>query len=235
MTLFVYSDLLLFTKEDEPGLCNVLRNPLYLQSVKLQEGEWLQQHLETFWGFSGCKGFWPAAGEDPAVLLFPGHPCHGCRASITLLSLHQPGSCISWDTSGALKPFPAFLGAFLRLWAAIPRALESCCSSRDWPRLGKGTRGLRFPPWCLEGVQRLAPRVAGQALMTSTLLLCFATSLFSRPRFPPCLHPSPCSPRWEGREEQTLRAGLGTLPSLSTLADTFCVQLRAQRGLPGQE
>lgn len=38
MTLFVYSDLLLFTKEDEPGRCNVLRNPLYLQSVKLQEG-----------------------------------------------------------------------------------------------------------------------------------------------------------------------------------------------------
>ncbi|XP_010127456.1 PREDICTED: regulator of G-protein signaling 3-like, partial [Chlamydotis macqueenii] len=37
VTLFVYSDLLLFTKEDEPGRCNVLRNPLYLQSVKLQE------------------------------------------------------------------------------------------------------------------------------------------------------------------------------------------------------
>lgn len=39
MTLFAYSDLLLFTKEDEPGRCNVLRNPLYLQSVKLQEGK----------------------------------------------------------------------------------------------------------------------------------------------------------------------------------------------------
>nr|XP_025044859.1 regulator of G-protein signaling 3 [Pelodiscus sinensis] len=38
VTVFVYSDLLLFTKEDEPGRCNVLRNPLYLQSVKLQEG-----------------------------------------------------------------------------------------------------------------------------------------------------------------------------------------------------
>uniref|UniRef100_A0A8C6N6Z0 Uncharacterized protein n=1 Tax=Melopsittacus undulatus TaxID=13146 RepID=A0A8C6N6Z0_MELUD len=38
VTLFVYSDLLLFTKEDEPGRCNVLRNPLYLENVKLQEG-----------------------------------------------------------------------------------------------------------------------------------------------------------------------------------------------------
>ncbi|XP_021117863.1 regulator of G-protein signaling 3 isoform X1 [Heterocephalus glaber] len=38
VTLFAYSDLLLFTKEDEPGRCNVLRNPLYLQSIKLQEG-----------------------------------------------------------------------------------------------------------------------------------------------------------------------------------------------------
>uniref|UniRef100_A0A8C3S760 Regulator of G-protein signaling 3 n=1 Tax=Chelydra serpentina TaxID=8475 RepID=A0A8C3S760_CHESE len=37
VTVFIYSDLLLFTKEDEPGRCNVLRNPLYLQSVKLQE------------------------------------------------------------------------------------------------------------------------------------------------------------------------------------------------------
>ncbi|XP_075435582.1 regulator of G-protein signaling 3 isoform X4 [Ascaphus truei] len=38
VTLFVYSDLLLLTKEDEPGRCNVLRNPLYLQSVRVQEG-----------------------------------------------------------------------------------------------------------------------------------------------------------------------------------------------------
>ncbi|KAM5185602.1 regulator of G-protein signaling 3 isoform 3-T3 [Callospermophilus lateralis] len=38
VTLFAYSDLLLFTKEDEPGRCSVLRNPLYLQSVTLQEG-----------------------------------------------------------------------------------------------------------------------------------------------------------------------------------------------------
>ncbi|XP_044295795.1 regulator of G-protein signaling 3 isoform X3 [Varanus komodoensis] len=37
VTLFIYSDLLLFTKEDEPGQCNVLRNPLYLQDVQLQE------------------------------------------------------------------------------------------------------------------------------------------------------------------------------------------------------
>lgn len=39
VTLFAYSDLLLFTKEEEPGRCDVLRNPLYLQSVKLQEGK----------------------------------------------------------------------------------------------------------------------------------------------------------------------------------------------------
>ncbi|XP_069465977.1 regulator of G-protein signaling 3 isoform X3 [Ambystoma mexicanum] len=37
VTLFVYSDLLLFTKEDECGRCNVLRNPLYLHSTKLRE------------------------------------------------------------------------------------------------------------------------------------------------------------------------------------------------------
>ncbi|XP_069097387.1 regulator of G-protein signaling 3 isoform X3 [Pleurodeles waltl] len=37
VTLFVYSDLLLFTKEDDYGRCNVLRNPLYLHSTKLRE------------------------------------------------------------------------------------------------------------------------------------------------------------------------------------------------------
>lgn len=37
-----------------------------------------------------------------------------------------------------------------------------------------------------------------------------------------------------GRNVQTLRARLGTLPSLCTLADTFGVQLRAHRGLLGQ-
>ena len=55
VTLFVYSDLLLFTKEGEPGRCNVLRNPLYLQSVKLQEGEWLQQQLGQLGHFRGCQ------------------------------------------------------------------------------------------------------------------------------------------------------------------------------------
>lgn len=126
VTLFVYSDLLLFTKEDEPGRCNVLRNPLYLHSVKLQEGECLQSTWRHFGGFlaAGCRGFWPAP---------------------PLLSLHLPGSSISWDTSGAPRPFAAFLGAWLRIWAGIPRVV-SHCDSRDWPRLGKGTEALRFPP-----------------------------------------------------------------------------------------
>lgn len=39
VTLFVYSDLLLFTQEEEPGRCNVFRNPLYLKDVRLQEGK----------------------------------------------------------------------------------------------------------------------------------------------------------------------------------------------------
>lgn len=54
VTLFAYSDLLLFTKEDEPGRCNVLRNPLYLQSVKLQEGKRMPQR---------CPGLLPACPE----------------------------------------------------------------------------------------------------------------------------------------------------------------------------
>lgn len=82
VTLFAYSDLLLFTKEDEPGRCNVLRNPLYLQSVKLQEGECLP---ETPWtasalalspspGLGGMDGWdvWsgPARGFGCQSLVF---------------------------------------------------------------------------------------------------------------------------------------------------------------------
>ncbi|XP_070614466.1 LOW QUALITY PROTEIN: regulator of G-protein signaling 3-like [Erythrolamprus reginae] len=37
VTLFVYSDLMLFTLEEEPGRCHVFRNPLYLKDVRLQE------------------------------------------------------------------------------------------------------------------------------------------------------------------------------------------------------
>ncbi|KAM4635642.1 regulator of G-protein signaling 3a isoform 3-T3 [Polymixia lowei] len=37
VTVFVYSDLMLVTREDEPGRCNVLQSPLYLQQLRLQE------------------------------------------------------------------------------------------------------------------------------------------------------------------------------------------------------
>lgn len=97
VTLFVYSDLLLFTKEDEPGRCNVLRNPLYLHSVKLQEGECLQQRLggilgvfwllpERFLASSRraprCPGASSASKWSFQVIL-PGvqgqiHPCYSC-------------------------------------------------------------------------------------------------------------------------------------------------------------
>lgn len=139
VTLFVYSDLLLFTKEDEPGRCNVLRNPLYLHSVKLQEGECLQSTWRHFGGFLAAAA--EVSGQQhPAVLfILAGLPAP------PLLSLHLPGSSISWDTSGAPRPFAAFLGAWLRIWAGIPQVV-SHCDSRDWPRLGKGTEALRFPP-----------------------------------------------------------------------------------------
>lgn len=47
----------------------------------------------------------------------------GTGPSSPLLSLQLPGGSISWDTSGAPRPFPAFWGACLRVWAAVPRGL----------------------------------------------------------------------------------------------------------------
>ncbi|KAM4577671.1 regulator of G-protein signaling 3-like isoform 2-T2 [Odontesthes bonariensis] len=37
VTVLIYSDLLLFTREDEAGRCNVLQSPLYLNTVQLRE------------------------------------------------------------------------------------------------------------------------------------------------------------------------------------------------------
>ena len=47
VTVLIYSDLLLFTREDEAGRCNVLQSPLYLNTVQLRQGTTLlfQGHL----------------------------------------------------------------------------------------------------------------------------------------------------------------------------------------------
>ncbi|KAM9306999.1 regulator of G-protein signaling 3a isoform 5-T5 [Pholidichthys leucotaenia] len=36
VTVFIYNDLMLVTRESEPGRCNVLQSPLYLQQLRLQ-------------------------------------------------------------------------------------------------------------------------------------------------------------------------------------------------------
>uniref|UniRef100_A0A8C5DGK7 Uncharacterized protein n=1 Tax=Gouania willdenowi TaxID=441366 RepID=A0A8C5DGK7_GOUWI len=38
VTVFIYTDLMLVTTENEPGRCNVLQSPLYLQHLRLQDG-----------------------------------------------------------------------------------------------------------------------------------------------------------------------------------------------------
>ncbi|XP_061783461.1 regulator of G-protein signaling 3a isoform X2 [Nerophis lumbriciformis] len=37
VTVFVYTDLMLVTREDEPGRCNVLQSPLFLRHLRLQD------------------------------------------------------------------------------------------------------------------------------------------------------------------------------------------------------
>ncbi|XP_062873548.1 regulator of G-protein signaling 3-like [Trichomycterus rosablanca] len=36
-TVFIYTDLMLLTREDEPGRCNVLQSPLYLHQIQIQD------------------------------------------------------------------------------------------------------------------------------------------------------------------------------------------------------
>ncbi|XP_064420181.1 regulator of G-protein signaling 3-like [Latimeria chalumnae] len=58
VTLFIYTDLMLLTKEDEPGRCSVIQNPFYLHSMSLQEGE----------ARLNCLVLWsPFKSKNPAV------------------------------------------------------------------------------------------------------------------------------------------------------------------------
>lgn len=100
VTLFVYSDLLLFTKEDEPGRCNVLRNPLYLQSVKLQEGECLQQQLETVGAFSGPLAIKVSGQQQDST------PLSHCFQYVAVPSNWCCQIILPWG-AGPASPFPS--------------------------------------------------------------------------------------------------------------------------------
>lgn len=100
VTLFVYSDLLLFTKEDEPGRCNVLRNPLYLQSVKLQEGECLCQQLEVFGSFSGLQAIKSPGQQQDST------PLSHCFQYAAVLASSCCQIILCWG-AGTAAPFPA--------------------------------------------------------------------------------------------------------------------------------
>lgn len=45
VTVLIYSDLLLLTREDEAGRCNVLQSPLYLNTLQIREGPSPPLHL----------------------------------------------------------------------------------------------------------------------------------------------------------------------------------------------
>lgn len=45
VTVFVYTDLMLVTREDEPGRCNVLQSPLFLRQLRLQDGMLPPAHI----------------------------------------------------------------------------------------------------------------------------------------------------------------------------------------------
>uniref|UniRef100_A0A3B4B2T9 PDZ domain-containing protein n=1 Tax=Periophthalmus magnuspinnatus TaxID=409849 RepID=A0A3B4B2T9_9GOBI len=45
VTVFVYNDLMLVTREDEPGRCNVLQSPLYLRHLRLQDLRFYLIHM----------------------------------------------------------------------------------------------------------------------------------------------------------------------------------------------
>uniref|UniRef100_A0A3B3RRV2 Si:ch211-154e10.1 n=1 Tax=Paramormyrops kingsleyae TaxID=1676925 RepID=A0A3B3RRV2_9TELE len=48
VTVFIYTDLMLVTREDEPGRCNVLQNPLFLKHLRLREGFPSSSDLQSF-------------------------------------------------------------------------------------------------------------------------------------------------------------------------------------------
>lgn len=61
VTVFVYTDLMLVTREDEPGRCNVLQSPLFLRQLRLQDGTsppahiWSEELSKTLSGVGGLS------------------------------------------------------------------------------------------------------------------------------------------------------------------------------------
>ncbi|XP_037536718.1 regulator of G-protein signaling 3 [Nematolebias whitei] len=54
VTVLIYSDLLLFTREDEAGRCNVLQSPLYLNTVQLREVSSQPLHIYFLQSSQSC-------------------------------------------------------------------------------------------------------------------------------------------------------------------------------------
>uniref|UniRef100_A0A3Q1G5R1 Uncharacterized protein n=1 Tax=Acanthochromis polyacanthus TaxID=80966 RepID=A0A3Q1G5R1_9TELE len=75
VTVFVYNDLMLVTRENEPGRCNVLQSPLYLRQLRLQDGT-THAHRHTH--------LRPAA-------------CHCYFASAASLRKEAPGDCVCFS------------------------------------------------------------------------------------------------------------------------------------------
>lgn len=191
--------------------------------------------------------FWATNYKPHRFQYVTAHPAGAARSSfLGVQGQHHPshpgvnpvpGSSISWDLRGTQGT--ALSGAFwvrLGFGAGIPRGLPGLCSSPCWcssggsPRLGKGSEGLRFSPWCLERVQRLSPRESGWALLTFTLLLlCSAAHSFPRASIPP-----PSTPCGEERANAGRGGKLWAMPLLASPWLGFYIQLRAQGGLLGQ-
>ncbi|GAA6086315.1 regulator of G-protein signaling 3-like isoform X1, partial [Tachysurus ichikawai] len=51
VTVFIYTDLMLLTREDESSRCNVLQSPLYLHQIQLQDG------MSTYLGLLHNEGY----------------------------------------------------------------------------------------------------------------------------------------------------------------------------------
>ncbi|XP_034048643.1 regulator of G-protein signaling 3a isoform X3 [Thalassophryne amazonica] len=113
VTVFIYNDLMLVTREDEPGRCNVLQSPLYLRHLRLQDDYveelrfyliHMTEMLEPKVDAPSCELGRAGGNQGGVGLHLPPHSSEGDESSLYPSSPSEPPNLSSPHPSEPLTP-----------------------------------------------------------------------------------------------------------------------------------
>ncbi|KAM3611931.1 uncharacterized protein V6R79_026061 [Siganus canaliculatus] len=165
VTVLIYSDLLLFTREDEAGRCNVLQSPVYLNTLQLKEVAAAPLHLYFLQSFqSGWRCLFSLESfsleqklrvrrclhDNIQLQLVAMETTHGCQlpdlpSHFGLLSLHQ-SDLLCRPPSPHSSPDPLHLRAYSSLYDPVRPPSSSPYSSSSPLSSSNPPPSLSLPP-----------------------------------------------------------------------------------------